>query len=170
LAKHNVQVRFTPIRHPQANPSERCMREISKFCKIYCSQTHREWAELLPKREEWLKTTVADSTGFTLFELLFEAKKPDLVEKILMKLPENLPEPETIGDKIMKAYARMRKKARNRRKLRKMENKTWETKVKEKVLVRAQPASDAAVSITAKFINPCEGPYISSRGDTTIHI
>ena len=42
LAEHNVQVRFTPIQHPQANPSERCMREISKFCKIYCSQNHRK--------------------------------------------------------------------------------------------------------------------------------
>ena len=52
LAEHNMQVRFTPIRHPQANPSERCMREISKFCKIYCSQNHRKWAELLPKIEE----------------------------------------------------------------------------------------------------------------------
>jgi hypothetical protein len=50
LAENNVEVRFTPVRHPQANPSERCMREISKFCKIYCSQNHRKWAELLPKR------------------------------------------------------------------------------------------------------------------------
>ena len=46
-------------------------------------------------------------------ELLFEAKKPDLIEKILTKSPENLPEPETVGDKVMKAYARMRKKARD---------------------------------------------------------
>jgi len=84
-----------------------------------------------------LNTTVVDSTGFTLFELLFEAKKPDLFEKILMKLPENLPEPETIGDNVMKAYARMRKKARKRRK---MGNKTWEPKVNQKVLARAQPA------------------------------
>ena len=114
---------------------------------------------------EWLNTTVADSTGFTPVELLFEAKKPDLFEKILTKLPENLPEPETIGDKVMKAYARMRKKAKGRRKRRKTGNKTWERKVNEKVLVRAQPASDAA-----KFIHPCEGPYIRSRGDTTIHI
>jgi len=85
LAEHNVQVRFTPIRHPQANPSERCMREISKFCKIYCSQNHRKWAELLPKIEKWLNTTVADSTGFTPVELLLETKKPDLFEKILTK-------------------------------------------------------------------------------------
>jgi hypothetical protein len=35
--------------------------------------------------------------------------------------------------------------------------------VKKKVLVRAQQASDAAVSITAKFIHPYEDPYIISR-------
>jgi len=35
--------------------------------------------------------------------------------------------------------------------------------VKEKVLVRAQPASHAAVGVTAKFIHPYEGPYIISR-------
>ena len=33
----------------------------------------------------------------------------------------------------------------------------------EKVLVRAQPASDVAVGVTAKFIHPYEGPYIISR-------
>jgi len=77
--------------------------------------------------------------------------------------PENLPEPETVGDKIMKAYARMRKKARDRREWRKTGNKTWEPKVNEKVLVKAQPASDVAVGVTAKFIHPYEGPYIISR-------
>jgi len=75
----------------------------------------------------------------------------------------NVPEPETIGDKFMKIYARMRKKAKDRREQRKMGNKTWGPKVKEKVLVRAQPTSDAAVGVTAKFIKPYEGPYIISR-------
>jgi len=118
LAEHNVQVRFTPIRHSHANPSERCVREVSKFCKIYCNQNYRKWAALLPKTEEWLNTTVADSTDFTPVELLFQAKKPDLFEKVLTKSLLNLPEPETIGDKVMKAYARMRKKAKDRRKRR----------------------------------------------------
>jgi len=145
LAEHNVQVRFTPIRHPQANTSDRCMRKISKFCKIYCSKNYRKWAELLPKIEEWLNTTVADTTGFTPVEMLFQAKKPDLFEKIFTKSPK-------AGDKVMKAYARMRKKAKDRRERRKKGNKTWELKVSEKVLVRAQPASDVAVGITAKFI------------------
>ena len=33
----------------------------------------------------------------------------------------------------------------------------------ENVLVRAQPASDVSVGVRAKFIHPCEGPYIISR-------
>ena len=63
----------------------------------------------------------------------------------------------------MKAYARMKKKAKDRRDRRKKGNKVWEPKVNEKVLVKAQPASDAAAGITAKFIHPYEGPYIISR-------
>ena len=35
--------------------------------------------------------------------------------------------------------------------------------MKEKVLVRAQPASHAAVGVTAKFIHLYEGPYMISR-------
>ena len=109
-----------------------------------------------------MNTTVADSTGFTPVELL-EAKKPDLFEKILTKSSENIPKPETVGYKVMKAYARMRKKARDRREGRKTGNKIWEAKVDEKVLVKAQPASDAAVGVTARFIHPYEGPYIITR-------
>jgi len=63
----------------------------------------------------------------------------------------------------MKAYARIRKKARDRRERRKTGNKTWKPKVKDKVLVKTQPASDAAVGVTAKFIHPYEGPYIITR-------
>lgn len=48
----------------------------------------------------------------------------------------------------------MRKKARDRREWRMTGNRKWETKLNEKVLVRAQPASDAAVGETAKFIHP----------------
>jgi hypothetical protein len=35
--------------------------------------------------------------------------------------------------------------------------------VNDKVLAKAQPASDAAVGVTAKFIHPYEGPYTISR-------
>ena len=98
-----------------------------------------------------MNTTVADSTGLTPVELLFEAKKPDLFEKILTKSPVNPPEPETVGDKVMKSYAMIRKKARPRRERRKTGNKIWEPKVKEKMLVKAHQASEAAVGVTASL-------------------
>jgi transposase InsO family protein len=34
MQKHDVEVRYSAIRHPQSNPRERCIREISKFCRI----------------------------------------------------------------------------------------------------------------------------------------
>jgi translation initiation factor 2 beta subunit (eIF-2beta)/eIF-5 len=43
MNKNSVGVRYSAIRHPQSNPSERCMREISKFCRIYCHANHRKW-------------------------------------------------------------------------------------------------------------------------------
>jgi len=76
---------------------------------------------------------------------------------------KNVHEPETIGDKVKKVYARMRKKANHRRKRGKTGNKSWGPKVKKKVLVKPRPASDAAVGVTAKFIHPYEGSYIISR-------
>jgi hypothetical protein len=138
------------------------MREISKFCKIYCSQNYRKWAELLPKIEKRLNTTVTGSTGFTAVELLFE-KKPDLFERVLNKSPENLPEEETMANKVMKVYARMKNKARDRRERKKAGNQRWEPRLNEQVLVRAQQNSDATIGVTAKFIHPYEGPYIISR-------
>jgi len=72
---------------------------------------------------------------------------------------EKVPELETIDDKAMKAYARMKKTAKDRRERRRTGNKIWEPEVNERVLVRAQPASDAAVGVTAKY----EGPYTISR-------
>jgi len=32
LADMKIEVMFSPIRHPQASPSNRCMREFGKFC------------------------------------------------------------------------------------------------------------------------------------------
>ena len=85
--------------------------ENPNFVRFIAAKIHRKWAELLPKIKEWLNTTVSGSTGFTPLELLFE--KPDLFEGILNKSPENLPAEETIANKVMKAFARMKKKARN---------------------------------------------------------
>jgi hypothetical protein len=49
---------FSPIRNPQSNLAELVTRDIGKFCKIYCHEKPRVWAELIPFIERWLHTTI----------------------------------------------------------------------------------------------------------------
>jgi hypothetical protein len=49
LQQHGVDFRFVPVRHPESNPSERYMRELSKFCRIYCHENHKKWAGIVAK-------------------------------------------------------------------------------------------------------------------------
>jgi len=44
----NVQVRHTAVRHAQANPSERCMKEVSVFFGYAAAKTTRNGQNLSP--------------------------------------------------------------------------------------------------------------------------
>ena len=81
-------MRYTALRHPQANPSEGCMKEISKFFRIYCSENHKKWAELAPYIDSWLNNMVAGATRFTPAELMFGGKSPNIFEGLLPETPE----------------------------------------------------------------------------------
>jgi hypothetical protein len=48
LESFNVQVRYTAVRHPQSNPSERCMKEISQFFEYIVAKTTRNGQSLFP--------------------------------------------------------------------------------------------------------------------------
>jgi hypothetical protein len=48
LESHNVQVRYTAVRHPQSYPSERCIKEISKFFRFTATKTIRNRPSLSP--------------------------------------------------------------------------------------------------------------------------
>jgi hypothetical protein len=89
---------FFPVRRPQANPSERFMKDIGKFFKIYFFQNHRKWPELLPKVQEWLNHTMADSAGFCPVELMFNESRPDLFKKFLKKDADQLPPGDSLSD------------------------------------------------------------------------
>jgi hypothetical protein len=57
LAEMGIQCKYSPIRHPESNPTERVMRELGKYFKIYCNQTHKKWPELQPYIENWLNSS-----------------------------------------------------------------------------------------------------------------
>jgi hypothetical protein len=163
LQRHGIEARFTPIRHPESNPSERYMRELSKFCRIYCNQNHRKWAELLPHIEDWINNTVASATGYTPSELMYGSERRNILSKLVSNVPNLDHKEEEIEVKLEKAYSRMRRRAEARERRRKRGNAKWEPKMNDKVLVKTQPMSDAVKGITAKFMYVYEGPFLINK-------
>jgi len=135
--QNEVEVRFSPVRHPQSNPSERVIKELSKFCRIYCHHNHKRLADLLPQMERWLNITVSSSTGYAPVELIFYAQRPDIFAKFLTELGES-PENEDLAAKVLKAYIRM-KEVSKRDSRRKLGNSRWTPRIIDKVLCRPPP-------------------------------
>ena len=85
LQKHGVEIRFTPIRHPESNPNERYVRELSKFCTIYCNGNHKKWAEVLRNIDSWINNTVARATGYNPSELIYGSERCKLLRKLMSR-------------------------------------------------------------------------------------
>jgi len=134
-----VTVRYSPIRHPASNPVERVMREIGKYCKIYCHTTQKKWPQRIPKIESWLNSTISGSTGFTAVELMFNDIRPDIFSKVSHKTKEQQPNNEEWQDKITLAYLALKKKAAKRKRRLQLGSTKWEPELNEEVLLKCQP-------------------------------
>jgi hypothetical protein len=72
------------------------MREIAKFCRVYCHKTHKRWPELLSHIEGCLNGTLSDSTGYSPVELIFDSPWLGLFEEFLKKGSEQKPAAESL--------------------------------------------------------------------------
>jgi hypothetical protein len=81
------------------------MRELGKYFKIYCHETHKKWPELVPYIEDCLNSSVSGSTGYAPIELLGGKPRPDIFRKLLKKEADQISKEEALADKLLKAYA-----------------------------------------------------------------
>jgi hypothetical protein len=58
LTELGIEVRYSPIRHPESNLAERIMRELGKYFRIYCNETRKKWPEFVGHIEQWLNSSV----------------------------------------------------------------------------------------------------------------
>jgi hypothetical protein len=70
---------------------------------------------------------------------------------------------ETLESKTLKAYARMKLRADKRKSKHRTGATKWKPQLRDKVLVKCQPTSDASQGVTGKFQRPFEGPFIISK-------
>jgi hypothetical protein len=129
LEEHGVAVRFSPVRHPQSNPSERVMRELSKFFRIYCRDIHKKWAEVLPHVEKWINCAAASSTGYSPMELMFDGRKLSVFDNVLPELDQSFSGVESLEVKWEKAFSRIKRKAEERERRRRRGNASWNPKL-----------------------------------------
>jgi transposase InsO family protein len=59
IAELGILTKYSPIRHPESNPTVRVMRELGKYFRIYCHETHKKWPELVPYIEDELNSSVS---------------------------------------------------------------------------------------------------------------
>jgi hypothetical protein len=139
------------------------MRELGKYFRIYCHETQKKWPELAPHIEGWLNSSVSAATGYAPIELLSGKPRPDLFQKILKKEPDQQPTEMSLTDKLLKAYAQMKLKAERRRRQQKPSTLKWQPNLRDAVLIRCQPISDAVQGIIGKFQRPFEGPFVIQK-------
>jgi hypothetical protein len=163
LKENDVTVRFSPIRHPESNPSERVMRELSKFFRIYCHDIHKNWAELLPHIEGWLNKTVASPTGYSPSELIFGWRRPSIFHKMLPELKLDNSGIEDLDTKFERAFSRISKKAAETERKRNKGNTSWNLRFDDRVLIKSQNQSDATRGVIDKFMHMYQGPYIINK-------
>ena len=159
LRESGVEAVYCSIRHPEANPSERVMRELNKFFRIYCHDRHTAWAKHLAQINYWLNFTTHSTTGFTPYELQFGEAPGDKLRK-LIKFPDEIAEPREIKIELAKLRTDKRHK---QQKERQATYSVTPIKIGDLVLLRVPKPSNLAEKKISKFFLLYYGPYRINR-------
>lgn len=65
MREYHVKCQFTPVYHPQANPTERVNRTIKSMLTAYTSPEQKDWDKRLPQLGFCLRTAVHSATRHT---------------------------------------------------------------------------------------------------------
>ena len=102
LYVHEVEIRFSPVRHTQSNTRVRIINELSKFCCMYWHRNLRCLADLLQQIEQWLNQSVYSCTVYDTVEFIVNEQKPDIIATFLPQLRYS-PINERLSSKVLKS-------------------------------------------------------------------
>ena len=146
LNEKGIQCIYSTIRHPQSNPCERVMRELSRLFRVYCKTNHRSWLELLPHINTWLNIIPHDSTGVTPHEAQFGVKPANIFSTIAH--PE-ITQRNAVTYQII--FDRLKKSGLER--IAKCKVKAYRFKVNDKVLIRTPRVSHPQLDLVHNFFH-----------------
>jgi hypothetical protein len=155
-----IGLSFTSVRHPQANPVERYMRELGRLGRTYCSTEHTGWCKFMPKFEYWLNSSVHSTTN----QIPAELQQQVLPEAILdvVSFPPNL-QIVQLSALYETTHQTTIKKAEQRKIRHKKHHKMETYNIGTLVLLRANRISSVDHQEVKKFFPLYDGPYVISK-------
>lgn len=155
-----VQISYTTVRNPQANPSERIMKEISRLFRVYIPDAHNKWFEVVPVLNYVLNNIPHGSTQWTPAQVHFNRSEEDPFKGV--KLPSEISGIIRIDGNYQIVYDNLRKAANRRKKAQKqfLERKY---EIGEKVLIRVPQTSSLDKKLFYKFFPIYKGPFEIKR-------
>jgi hypothetical protein len=152
LRERGIDTKFISIRHPQSNPSERFIQEVTKFLRIAAEEHHRHWDRKVFEIETYLNcapNTVTKETPLyimkgTMPTRPWEDTAPRQYEEVIELVQRRL---RRSGEK----YLQRQERTRRRRPIKFQKG--------DKVLVKALRVSNLQNGICAKLMPIFEGPY-----------
>lgn len=155
MRRYNIRPTFSSIRHPESNPTERVMKELSRLFRTYCSRSHCGWVSQLKNIEELFNSAPHLSTGYSPNEVLHGTNPTNQLNRLILPF---LPSPTTTKSvRVIREEVRHRMDARARE----YSSKLLKDKlmVNDLVLLRESPISDAVNKVIYKFCPLFSGPY-----------
>lgn len=146
-----IEVIFTSIRHPNANPAERYVQETIKFLRLAIERNHTEWCRQVLKIESYLNNVPNTITEISPIKIMFnqEPQRP-------WKKTDNI-KYEIILDQVRKRLER------NSIRYKKRANKNIKNPISyeigDLVIIKSLRVSNKKYKICAKLKLPYEGPY-----------
>jgi hypothetical protein len=157
----------TAVYNPQANLSERVLREVGRILRVYCYKQHRKWPRFIRFVEHCLNVNVHESTGFSPHELMFGRKPPYEIQEILNYPNNQIP---NINDLHAKAKANIQRHQQKRlRVMKKLITKPIRHEPGDLVLYRNHALASGPAGIAKKlqlrWIGPVEVLDKNNRND-----
>lgn len=169
LERLEIRHILSSIRHPQSNPSERVLREVAKFCRIYCPEAHWRWIGVLPIIESCINNTIHESTGQIPSVVHFN-RYPERPWHNVISCPIDA----RPGHEMKIAETAEHLKNQAERRLRRVRNRRFHRplRVGEQVLVKRPAVSNPQARFYAKFAAIYAGPYeiIQSLGNNSYRV
>ena len=156
----SIKVYHSSTYHPQSNPCERHIKEITTYMRIFCHANHRNWLKYCPVIEAIINRSPNPTTKFTP-EFLFSGKQPP---SLFHGMPQGIPVPtQDQVDECKLAYERVKKRAEKRKASAKRYKHKWLPKVGDKVLVRDHKLSSKLKHRYHRMELLFKGPFIITK-------